>query len=595
MATDTVEWVLKLVDRVSGPAAGIVRSLESIGVTGKALGSAATFGVDALTSALHVLTTAAKISAVAVTGLIVAGAKMALDAASFKDDMLRSFELMLGSRQAATDTYAAIEAIADKAPFKTNEVMGVFKTLLAGGFKQNEAENIFAAISDVAAVQGDEGAQKLKDLTAIISKINAMGKLGGEELERLSVAGGAAGAGSKQLLQQLATSRGTSVDAVRQAISEGQIKSTEAIAAIMDTVRANTDKGGPLGQATLLFGQSSLGGAMSTFKSRVDQLFQDVDIGPVKDLLGFINTSLAKGSVAGDALRATFNELFGGVLAGGSDLIRQAFTPENIQRFGAALHDAYVFARDFVVSIRAGWQTMQPALSALGEQLARTFGTTGQASGAAFAGVLVQIATAVVTVSTNVLGFIEIMTPLIRVMFRIQEAFWLFLGTLYTLGATIATVVLASLGDLYGAMTGTGTRLVDGLWQGIKGAWSGLLAGFKDLAMQLPEGVKKVLGIASPSRVMMQLGMYTAEGFGRGLESGAERFDAAPVLSIASLSASGSSGSRGGSEGAAPSFTINIDARGTGMDERRADDLAARIRREVESLFDGTGIQIGAT
>ena len=58
-----------------------------------------------------------------------------------------------------------------------------------------------------------------------------------------------------------------------------------------------------------------------------------------------------------------------------------------------------------------------------------------------------------------------------------------------------------------------GTNIVDGLWKGIKDAWKGMIEGIKDLAGGLPDAVKKVLGIASPSKVMMELGMYTAAGF----------------------------------------------------------------------------------
>jgi hypothetical protein len=63
-----------------------------------------------------------------------------------------------------------------------------------------------------------------------------------------------------------------------------------------------------------------------------------------------------------------------------------------------------------------------------------------------------------------------------------------------------------------------GKNIVDGLWNGIKGAWASLLENFKGLVNLLPEGVKKVLDIHSPSRVMMGLGGYTGEGFAAGIE-----------------------------------------------------------------------------
>ena len=64
-----------------------------------------------------------------------------------------------------------------------------------------------------------------------------------------------------------------------------------------------------------------------------------------------------------------------------------------------------------------------------------------------------------------------------------------------------------------------GKNIIQGLIDGIKSMASGLSDIIKDLVSKIPEGVKKLLDIHSPSRVMMQLGAYTGEGFGLGIES----------------------------------------------------------------------------
>ena len=591
--TDTLEWVLKLVDRVSGPASGIVSSLKRIE---KASSDLRTVGGAALAPfawGLDMITTAAQVAAVAVVGLVVAGTKMALDAASFKDDMLRSFELITGSRQAALQTYDAIEAISDKTPFKTNDVMGIFKTLLASGFGQADAENIFAAISDVAAVQGAAGGERLQQLSELVAKISATDKLTGRELLALASSGSQAGVGPKQLIETIANQRKISTDQAMKLIENDSIKGNEAISLILDTVKRNVDKGGPLGQATIRFGQASLSGALSTFKSRIDQLFQDVNIEPVKGLLTDLNAALAKGSVAGDALRSVFNDLFGNVLAEGSGLVKSIFTVENITKFGAAIRSAMSFARDFYAELKLGWADIQPKLIELGALVGGMFGNSTQSAGANFADLLFTLANVAVYTAAAFIGIVKAVEWVVGII-------WLGLVTIAAVLAaalqavwSFAGLLLLPFTAIYEAMKGAGFSITNGIWDGIKSGWTSMIKNVADLVDLLPATVKKALGIASPSKVMMQLGMYTAEGFGLGLDKGGADIKAPEALSLAGLTSGGGSSGNAASNGNHYSIEINVNASGS-MSKDDADDLAVRVRREVESLFDLTATQAGA-
>lgn len=64
-----------------------------------------------------------------------------------------------------------------------------------------------------------------------------------------------------------------------------------------------------------------------------------------------------------------------------------------------------------------------------------------------------------------------------------------------------------------------GKSIVDGLWDGIRSAWHGMLDKFHDLVGMLPASVRKILGIASPSKVFEQMGQFTGEGFTLGVEA----------------------------------------------------------------------------
>lgn len=66
-----------------------------------------------------------------------------------------------------------------------------------------------------------------------------------------------------------------------------------------------------------------------------------------------------------------------------------------------------------------------------------------------------------------------------------------------------------------------GTDLVNGLWTGIKNAWSWLVDSVKNLGKNLINSVKGIFGIKSPSRVFKQIGLYLDEGLKEGIEQGA--------------------------------------------------------------------------
>ena len=70
-----------------------------------------------------------------------------------------------------------------------------------------------------------------------------------------------------------------------------------------------------------------------------------------------------------------------------------------------------------------------------------------------------------------------------------------------------------------GGLKNIGKNLISGLWNGIKSKFDSVIEGVKNLASKLPKAVKKVLGIASPSKVMFKLGGYTTEGFINGIDS----------------------------------------------------------------------------
>lgn len=80
-----------------------------------------------------------------------------------------------------------------------------------------------------------------------------------------------------------------------------------------------------------------------------------------------------------------------------------------------------------------------------------------------------------------------------------------------------------------------GAAITAGLWNSLSSGWSALVAKVEGLAQLLPDAVKRVLGIRSPSRVFAELGMHTMAGLEQGITKNSEGPAAALKRAAAAL------------------------------------------------------------
>lgn len=80
--------------------------------------------------------------------------------------------------------------------------------------------------------------------------------------------------------------------------------------------------------------------------------------------------------------------------------------------------------------------------------------------------------------------------------------------------------IAQALTGLQAAGQQAGAQLAAGMVAGIQGGIPSVTAAARNLASQAEAAAKAQLGIKSPSRVFMGIGEFTAEGFGKGIESG---------------------------------------------------------------------------
>lgn len=110
--------------------------------------------------------------------------------------------------------------------------------------------------------------------------------------------------------------------------------------------------------------------------------------------------------------------------------------------------------------------------------------------------------------------------------------------------------ILSALGNLGSLLVGVGRSIVQGLVDGLVGAWHFVTDRVRSLINLIPRAIRDLLGIGSPSRVTMQLGAQTGQGFAMGVASQSAAVAAAAQSLTAPVAASTSMAARGG-DGAA--------------------------------------------
>lgn len=164
------------------------------------------------------------------------------------------------------------------------------------------------------------------------------------------------------------------------------------------------------------------------------------------------------------------------------------------------------------------------------------------------------------------------------------------------------SAVISYMTGLAGRFVSIGAEIVNGLWSGLKSKWDGVKSWLTNAAAALPEGVKKVLGINSPSRVFKLIGHDTMSGLHLGLsEKGGQAVHAvtqvarqmARMAMPPTLAMAGASGSephlsmarpraaqRAGGSFSMGGVTIHVHA-APGMS---ADDVALAVERKLTAL-----------
>lgn len=173
-------------------------------------------------------------------------------------------------------------------------------------------------------------------------------------------------------------------------------------------------------------------------------------------------------------------------------------------------------------------------------------------------GIIKCIPELVAAVPTLIIAFINgIVNNLDKIILAAPQIILsLITGIIGTIPELIAAVprVIAAIADTIRSYDwgGIGRNIVQGLKDGIAGMWDNIKRWFNEKVNSLVGGVKRILGIHSPSKVFAGIGGFMAEGLGEGFDDefasvkkdieGSMDFDAGTITADANISRNYTSG-----------------------------------------------------
>jgi len=508
-----VDFVLRLIDRISTPAQQIINRLDRMqrqldqieratGRNGRTFGRYGDDGVRAsnrITAAVEKTNASmerthlrARRISMALTGLLalapvaLAGAagKAALGGAGAREGQLLSLGTLLKTNNQAQIKSAAgwIAQFADLTPYQDNDVNAAVKQLLASKFTFSQVQGLGRITGDAASALGadpGDAAQKWEAINRAIGQIKSKGVLQGDELLQLQEAG----IGTNDYLVK---AFGPNYRKLQEA---GRISGTAAINAIVNGL--NTDYAGSMDRQSRTFL-----GLISTLLSRPQRIFSNLfDAGGLDDAKRFMSnlvnlTDFNKppGSRIKDSITkgmATISKAIFGPLADATEgdratqLINRLL--DSLDRFGrwwsGAGPKVIAFARGVGEGLMFLWRVAEVVIRPI-RMLLKAFGLLGTEGGDNLARILGYLIGGAVAFKVFGLAMGFVLGP-IPAIFRLLAAVTLLNAALPMLAANgvLNALWLARLQRIMAVLTPI-TRVFTvlmGGWRGILyGAWLGL-------------------------------------------------------------------------------------------------------------------------
>lgn len=454
--------------------------------------------------------------------VVVAGMAMAIQANEAKQAMLGLFDALGEGKVTGAQTEEMIDGLKAKLGISKDAMIDWTKKLMAMGMTDlGQLEKSLTATASAAALVkgGDEAFEKLT------KKIQTAVQAGtGLKIVEKGLAG-LAGVGLT--VDDVAQKMGVSAKSLAAQLKAGTVDAGKFGDAMQNAL---IEKGkGPLERLA-----ASSGNIKKLFMESIGDMFEDIDVGPfmqqVKELFDIFSQAKPSGQALKAGIGGFFKEVF---------VIATKVVPY-IKRF----------LLDLVILGLKAYIGLKPVTKWFKELAANQ--TVVAVFWAALKGLGMAALTVGIVIATVVAVFVGLGLALMAIQVAIVAVGGIILGFVASAGAALSGWVKGAASAAY--------DFVAGLVKGIANGAGQVGEAVKGLAKSATGAFKSALGIASPSKVMMQLGGHTGAGFAQGLEDTAGDVHAsASGISAAAFSGASSGGTAAPAKsGSGGGNTINV-------------------------------------
>ena len=514
--------------RLLGSGPGAITSMsglsDAMGATIAAI-DPVTLAITALEIEIGVLV---GVVALAAAGLV-AMMSEAIGVTQGADALRNAMQALTGDGQGSVDM---VNRLAGSLPIAKGQLADWAKMLAAAGYSGKGLEDAILAVASAQAIMGDSGAQAAQQ---VLRQFKEMADAGGNITinKRILMQMSNAGVSAQALAAQL----GISVDKLN-----GMKISADKLGDAMKSVLIKN------GKQALEDMSMTWGSMFAKLQEGIASLFADPAIAAgvhdfmkaMKDLFGIGNKGATGMSVLGVVVKTILVPAF--KLA---TIIVKGVTWAIKEMINIGLKVLIWF--DQFKRTAVGAATIKAVLVGIVAVVA--------VLGFVFGALAVVIGGAIV----SVVGFLAM--PIVAIGLLIA-AFGAVAAAGVWLGAMLSDFVGSAAAALAGWASGAvdaAVQFIAGLVAGIQNGTGVVIAAIQALAGGAISALKGALGIASPSKVMLQMGLHTGSGMAEGLKrSQGNVADASSLMASSASSGASDGASGGGGKSSGASLTVNV-------------------------------------
>lgn len=587
MAGDSADFTVRLIDKASGPAKNINKSLGGVNDAMGGMSSGAA-GISGLGGALGVVAVAATAVAAAVGAVAVQFGSAVVKSAMFAQESKLALGNLLHNGESVEEQFSEITKLAAGMGLEVQGTTKQFQKLLAAQFTTEQSKQLIKMSADLRGVGAS--AENVQSVLTAMTQIKSKGRLQGEELLQLQEAG----VSGELVFQALEKSLGKNRAEIQKLMQSGKIDASTGLNAIGEAVKKKTGikEFGELGQK---FADQTLTGMAGKLKGQMELLF----IKAGEKVLPVLEKTL--GPIAKDIMAAFDSPEAAMVI----DAIGDGFS-----LVAEALKIAWPIAKEFFKGFGSEMKAIIPILKKAGTEILAAFGDGDSKKGmeevirlagllgrgfahfVAITGVVIGILVAVgVAFAGAAVKMVEWASELAD---RIGEAIF---GTISLLNFMVNQIEFLN-SPMNAAGRTMGTGLTDGLLLGINAGTPSVLTAARALASGVSGAIQGNLGIHSPSKEMAWMGKMTGLGMEKGISGSAPGVESAmtdmaspriPAPTFEPMGAASGGGTVNNVTGGSPTVNVNVSANSNA----NPNEIAVAVDDKLRSLFEQQAIAWG--